>query len=296
MRRQPIGVKVGCVKAAVAGPVGPTFLATARGPSISRPKADRFAGTTMLKDRWRRTLALCAVLALLLPGGVAGRDQERHAERRAEMIRVIERHARGTARTLGRRHIDAAVLQVMEQTPRHLFVPERLREEAYADRPLPIGYGQTISQPFIVALMTDLLAVEPDHVVLEVGTGSGYQAAVLAPLAGRICSIEIIPQLGRAAAALLTKRDYANIQTRIGDGYYGWPDCGPFDGIIVTAAASHVPPPLIEQLKPGGRMVIPVGGPFATQRLMLVEKQAGGQVTTRQLLAVSFVPLTRARP
>ena len=250
----------------------------------------------MFKDRWRRTLALCALLAILSPGGVEGRDEERHTARRADMIRVIERHASSTARTLGRRHMDAAVLEVMERTPRHLFVPERLRGEAYADRPLPIGYGQTISQPFIVALMTDLLAVEPDDAVLEVGTGSGYQAAVLAPLAGRVCSIEIIPQLGRAAAALLTELGHANLQTRIGDGYYGWPDCGPFDGIVVTAAASHVPPPLIEQLKPGGRMVIPVGGPFTTQRLMLVEKQAGGRVTTRQLLAVSFVPLTRAQP
>ncbi len=250
----------------------------------------------MSTDLWRASLALCALLVILAPNGATGRDGEPHAQRRADMIRVIERHASSTARTLGRRHIDAAVVGVMDRTPRHLFVPERLREEAYADRPLPIGYGQTISQPFIVALMTDLLAAEPDDVVLEVGTGSGYQAAVLAPLARHICSIEIIPQLGRAAAALLAELGYTNIHTRIGDGYYGWPDCGPFDGIIVTAAASHVPPPLIEQLKPGGRMVIPVGSPFSTQRLMLVEKQADGRVTTRQLLAVSFVPLTRERP
>ncbi len=250
----------------------------------------------MVKTGWRRTLALCAVLAVITPGAAEARDEQRLAERRAEMIRVIERHARGTSRTLGRRHIDPPVLEVMERTPRHLFVPQRLREEAYADRPLPIGYGQTISQPFIVALMTDLLAVEPDDVVLEVGTGSGYQAAVLAPLVRRVCSIEIIPPLGRAAAERLSEGGYANIETRIGDGYYGWPECGPFDGIVVTAAASHVPPPLIEQLRPGGRMVIPVGGPFTTQRLMLVEKQAEGRITTRQLLAVAFVPLTRAAP
>ncbi len=246
----------------------------------------------MLKDRWRRILALCAVLTCLAPIGVEGRDEDRQAARRADMIRVIERHARGTARALGRRHIDEAVLEVMERTPRHLFVPARLRPEAYADRPLPIGYGQTISQPFIVALMTDLLAVEPDDVVLEVGTGSGYQAAVLAPLARRVCSIEIIPQLGRAAAALLTDLDYANIQTRIGDGYYGWPDCGPFDGIIVTAAAGHVPPPLVEQLRPGGRMVIPVGPAFLVQHLMLVEKDEAGEVRSEILLPVRFVPLT----
>jgi protein-L-isoaspartate(D-aspartate) O-methyltransferase len=260
------------------------------------PKPTQIAGAKMLKDRWRRALALCVVLAALTPGAAEARDEEKHAVRRAEMIRVIERYARSTSRSLGRRHIDAPVLEVMERTPRHLFVPPRQREEAYDDRPLPIGYGQTISQPFIVALMTDLLAVEPDDVVLEVGTGSGYQAAVLAPLVRRVCSIEIIPPLGRAAAERLAEGGYANIQTRIGDGYYGWPECGPFDGIVVTAAASHVPPPLIEQLEPGGRMVIPVGGPFATQRLMVVEKQAGGRITTRQLLAVSFVPLTRAAP
>jgi protein-L-isoaspartate(D-aspartate) O-methyltransferase len=250
----------------------------------------------MLRDRWRRNLALCAVLAIPTPGLAEARDEEQHAGRRAEMIRVIERYARSTTRTLGRRHIDTVVLEVMEQTPRHLFVPARLRKHAYDDRPLPIGYGQTISQPFIVALMTDLLTVEPDDVVLEVGTGSGYQAAVLAPLVGRVCSIEIIPQLGQTAAERLTAGGYANIETRIGDGYYGWPECGPFDGIVVTAAASHVPPPLIEQLKPGGRMVIPVGGPFTTQRLMLVEKSAEGRITTRQLLAVSFVPFTRSAP
>ncbi len=250
----------------------------------------------MLKDRWRRTLALCAVLTLLMPGGVAGRDQERHAERRAEMIRVIERHARATARTLGRRHIDAAVLRVMGQTPRHLFVPERLREEAYADRPLPIGYGQTISQPYIVALMTDLLRPEPGHVVLEIGTGSGYQAAVLGELVDRVYSIEIVPELAERAASDLDGLGYANVSVRAADGYHGWLEHGPYDGIVVTAAASHIPPPLVAQLKPGGRMVIPVGASFRVQQLMLVEIDRDGKVRTEALLPVRFVPFTRGAP
>ena len=167
---------------------------------------------------------------------------------------------------------------------------------AYADRPVPIGYGQTMSQPFIVALMTDLLATEPGHVVLEVGTGSGYQAAILAPLVTRVCTIEIIPELGRSADAALKRLGYDNVRTRIGDGYYGWEDCGPFDGIVVTAATGQVPPPLIRQLKPGGRIVIPVGGPFLAQQLTLVEKEADGRVFTRQLLPVAFVPLVRKAP
>ncbi|MEE8296527.1 MAG: protein-L-isoaspartate(D-aspartate) O-methyltransferase [Hyphomicrobium sp.] len=209
------------------------------------------------------------------------------------MVKVIEAYARGASSALGRKHFDQRVLEVMNSVPRHHFVSERVIDKAYADRPLPIGYGQAISQPFIVALMTDLLGLEPDDVVLEIGTGSGYQAAVLAHLVQRVCSIEIVPELGRSAAKRLERLGYPNIHTQIGDGYYGWPDCGPFDGIVVTAAASLVPPSLIQQLKPGGRMAIPVGGPFVIQRLMLVEKLSDGRVTTRQLLPVRFVPLMR---
>jgi protein-L-isoaspartate(D-aspartate) O-methyltransferase len=176
--------------------------------------------------------------------------------------------------------------------PRHEFVPDRVRGDAYADRPLPIGYGQTISQPFIVALMTDLLRVRPSDIVLEVGTGSGYQAAVLAYLARRVYTIEIVPALAESAAARLQRLGYGNVATRSGDGYYGWEEAEPFDGIIVTAAASQIPPPLIRQLKPGGRMVIPLGAPFALQHLVLVERNAEGRVTTRQMLPVAFVPLT----
>ena len=243
-----------------------------------------------------RVSALAVALAAAAPGMARGEAEDATAARRVEMIRVIEEHARSWYSGPGRGTLDPRVLAAMGNVPRHLYVPDPRRGSAYADRPLPIGYGQTISQPFIVALMTDLLEVEPGHTVLEVGTGSGYQAAVLARLTRRVCSIEIVPELGHAAARRLQRLGHGNVATRIGDGYYGWPACGPFDGIVVTAAASQVPPPLIEQLKPGGRMVIPVGGPFVTQQLVLVQKRADGRVTTRQLLPVRFVPLTRRRP
>jgi protein-L-isoaspartate(D-aspartate) O-methyltransferase len=209
------------------------------------------------------------------------------------MVRIIERHADSLAPSA--ELISPAVLAVMNTVPRHRFVPEAYQREAYADTPLPIGHGQTISQPFIVALMTELLGVGPEATVLEIGTGSGYQAAVLSPLVTEVCTLEIIAPLGETAAARLASLGYDNVRTRIGDGYFGWPECGPFDGITVTAAAGHVPPPLVQQLKPGGRMVIPVGDVYGPQYLTLVEKDTDGAVTTRQLLAVRFVPLTRAR-
>ena len=239
--------------------------------------------------------ALALALAATVPFAAPAAAQEERAQERAAMVQAIEEHARlvpGAAEAGG---IDPAVLQAMRDVPRHEFVPEDVRSHAYEDRPLPIGHGQTISQPFIVALMTDLLDVEPGDEVLEIGTGSGYQAAVLSPLAGRVYSIEIVPELGRRAGEVLDELGYANVETRIADGYYGWPEVAPFDAIVVTAAASHIPPPLVEQLEPGGRMVIPVGGPFSTQQLMLVEKLPDGGITTRQLLPVQFVPFTRAR-
>jgi protein-L-isoaspartate(D-aspartate) O-methyltransferase len=209
------------------------------------------------------------------------------------MIQTIEEHARHATEALGRDYIDPKVLAVMDRVPRHEFVSGWYEEDAYDDRPLPIGHGQTISQPFIVALMTDMLEVGPDDVVLEVGTGSGYQAAVLAHLVKDVYTIEIIPELASGAKERLERLGYDNVQTRMGDGYYGMPDAAPFDAIVVTAAAQQVPPPLIQQLKPGGRMLIPVGGGFALQHLMLVEKDADGRVRTRQTLPVKFVPLTR---
>jgi protein-L-isoaspartate(D-aspartate) O-methyltransferase len=186
---------------------------------------------------------------------------------------------------------NARILEVIGAIPRHEFVQAELREASYEDRPLPIGFGQTISQPLIVALMTDILNVDRTSVVSEVGTGSGYQAAVVAELTQQVYTIEIIPELAHRAAVRLHHLGYTNIATRVGDGYFGWEDAGPFDGIIVTAAAAHIPPPLLRQLKPGGRIVIPVGPPLGLQHLT-VERGDDGRVRTRQLFPVKFVPLT----
>ncbi len=188
--------------------------------------------------------------------------------------------------------VSDAVMASLNTVKRHELVPPPQRRFAYENRPLPIGYGQTISQPYIVALMTELVDPDADDVVLEVGTGSGYQAAVLAELVDHVYSIEIIDALATRAKSDLARLGYKNITTRLGDGYYGWEEHGPFDAIVVTAAASHVPPPLIEQLKPGGRMVIPVGSRFMTQTLLLLEKTEKGEIVTRQFGAVLFVPLT----
>lgn len=221
-------------------------------------------------------------------------QQDRWTEARAAMVRTIQTHAALLPEAASTDGLSTPVIDVMGKVPRHEFVPEQVKRQAYADAPLPIGYGQTISQPFVVALMTHLIGASSGSTVLEIGTGSGYQAAVLSPLVQTVCTIEIIPELGEAAARRLNDLGYDNVQTKIGDGYFGWPECGPFDAILVTAAAGHVPPPLVKQLKPGGRMVIPVGSVFGPQFLTLVEKTSGGQVTTRQLLPVRFVPLTRA--
>jgi len=263
--------------------------------SARRADIDAALNLEMTKTNRGTPAGLLSSLAavVLILGLAQATAKEDFAAQRAQMVKAIEAHAHSVAADLGRDNIDTRVLTVMNTVPRHRFVSDRLRDSAYADRPLPIGHGQTISQPFIVALMTDLLDVEAGDAVLEIGTGSGYQAAVLAHLVDRVCTIEIVPPLGQSAAKLLERLGYANVRTMIGDGYYGWPDCGPFDGIVVTAAASHVPPPLIAQLKPGGRMVIPVGGPFALQYLMVVEKHPDGGILTRQMLPVSFVPLTR---
>jgi protein-L-isoaspartate(D-aspartate) O-methyltransferase len=220
-------------------------------------------------------------------------EDDRFAEDRARMIQTIEAHARSATEALGRDYIDPRVLAVMDRVRRHEFVFEWDEDAAYDDRPLAIGHGQTISQPFIVALMTDMLEIGPDDVVLEVGTGSGYQAAVLAHLVQDVHTIEIVPELAETAEQRLERLGYDNVNAYTGDGYYGRPQAAPFDAIVVTAAAQQVPPPLVQQLKPGGRMVIPVGSGFALQHLMLVEKDADGRVRTRQTLPVRFVPLTR---
>ncbi|MEA2691839.1 MAG: protein-L-isoaspartate(D-aspartate) O-methyltransferase [Acidobacteriota bacterium] len=185
---------------------------------------------------------------------------------------------------------DAAVLAAMEAVPRHLFVPESERGEAYADHPLPIGGGQTISQPYIVALMTELLGVGKHGKVLEIGTGSGYHAAVLSRVVGEVYSMEIVPSLGEEARATLARLGYDNIHVRVGDGYKGWPEEAPFDAILLTAAPPSIPEPLLAQLKPGGRMVLPVG--TVAQDLLVLTKRPDGTVETRNVLPVRFVPMT----
>jgi protein-L-isoaspartate(D-aspartate) O-methyltransferase len=187
---------------------------------------------------------------------------------------------------------DEEILNAMLSVPRHLFVPEKISDRAYDDSPLPIGYGQTISQPYIVAYMTEILEIDNESVVLEIGTGSGYQAAVLSELVKKVYTIEIIPELAESAAHRLLELDFTNVEVKEGDGYYGWSEHAPYDAIIVTAAAGHIPPPLVGQLKKNGRMIIPVGGVFMTQSLVLVTKDHHGRVTSRNMMPVLFVPLT----
>ena len=230
------------------------------------------------------------VLVCLLPLICAAQDLD--TERRLQMIELIRDDVTHTSLYLDKERLQPKVLQVMGEIPRHLFVPADLRSQAYENRPLPIGHGQTISQPYIVAIMTDLVAPKENHKALEIGTGSGYQAAVLSQLVSRVFSMEVIEALGEQATGRLSQLGYDNIEVEIADGYFGWEDEAPFDIIVVTAAASHVPPPLVKQLKPGGRMIIPVGSRFMTQQLLLINKDKKGEISIRQILPVRFVPLT----
>ncbi len=230
---------------------------------------------------------LLLALPLLLPAAPA---QDRSAERELMVLTVANM---AEAAGLESRRIDPAVLRAMREVPRHLFVPDEASRFAYENRPLPIGHEQTISQPYIVALMTDLLKPRPGDNVLEVGTGSGYQAAILSRLAAQVHSIEIVEPLATRARARLGALGYANVEVRTGDGYAGWPERAPFDRIIVTAGADHVPGPLLGQLRAGGRMVIPLGGKPDTLELTVVEKDSKGRIRKRALLPVRFVPLTR---
>ena len=218
--------------------------------------------------------------------------EEDYAMARQNMVRMIENDVRSTRFYLDKENLDEKVMQIMATVPRHEFVPNNEMDFAYENRPLSIGYGQTISQPYIVAIMTDLLELQPDSRVLELGTGSGYQAAILSGLVEQVYSIEIVEPLGLAAKKRLKRLGYDNVTVNIGDGYYGWEEQAPFDAIIVTAAGSHIPPPLIKQLKVGGRMIIPVGTLFMTQQLLLVTKQDKAKLVTRQILPVRFVPIT----
>ncbi len=224
------------------------------------------------------------LLAAVWPVTVSAGDEAFERERLAMVQTQIE--DRGVE--------DRAVLQAMRRVPRHLFVRPGDVRLAYADRPLPIGYGQTISQPYIVAYMTEVLGLTGREKVLEIGTGSGYQAAVLSQTAGRVFSVEIITALYEQAKARLARLGY-EVRLKNDDGYFGWPKAAPFDAIVVTCAAGHIPPPLLKQLKPGGRMVIPVGPPMFIQKLVLVEKSAAGLISTRTLMPVRFVPLVRGK-
>ena len=239
--------------------------------------------------------ALAALLCTLCASvSMAGPGDDPYRAARLAMVAEIAADVRLTSESLNKETLDPRVLEAMATVPRHELVPEDLRDVAYENRPLPIGHGQTISQPYIVAVMTNLLKPQPAQRVLEIGTGSGYQAAILGEIAGEVYTIEIITALGEQARRDLDRLGYKNIEVRIGDGYYGWEEQAPFDAIVVTAAASHIPPPLIKQLKNGGRMVIPVGSRFMVQQLLLVEKDQAGEVITRQILPVRFVPLTGA--
>jgi protein-L-isoaspartate(D-aspartate) O-methyltransferase len=246
-------------------------------------------------------LGVYALMKLLLPlvfVAVACEAMAQDAQcvhERAAMVETIRAYARSEADVLGPQGISDRVLEAIGQTERHRFIPGRSCSVAYMDAPVRIGEGQTISQPFIVALMTHLAAVKFDDTVLEVGTGSGYQAAVLARLVRRVCTVEIIPQLAGAAVKVLKELDYGNVSVKVGDGYHGWPECGPFDAMIVTAALGHVPPPLIEQLKVGGRLVIPLGPAEAPQQLTVIEKIAPSETRMRFIILVQFVPFTRSQ-
>jgi protein-L-isoaspartate(D-aspartate) O-methyltransferase len=238
-------------------------------------------------------IAMALSVVALMAGGCKPRSASPTVPSIADPF-VAERQRMVTVQLEGRDITDPEVLQAMHKVPRHEFVPEEQVRYAYDDHPLPIGEGQTISQPYIVALMTQVLKLKSGDRVLEIGTGSGYQAAVLAELTDEVYTIEIIETLGEQAAARLRELGYSQIHARIGDGYYGWEDYAPYDAIIVTCAPDHIPRPLVAQLQVKGRMVIPVGPPGAYQSLWLLEKQADGGVQRRNLGGVAFVPMTGA--
>jgi protein-L-isoaspartate(D-aspartate) O-methyltransferase len=227
---------------------------------------------------------------MTLNSAQAGTSPEREG-----MLDAIRESVRESASYTGRSELSERVMAAMAAVPREEFVLARYRHRAYDNTPLPIAAGQTISQPLIVALMTDLLDPQPGDVVLEVGTGSGYQAAVLAGLVDHVYGVEIVKELATGAADVLARLGYTNVTVRAGDGYAGWPEHAPFDGIIVTAAAGAIPPPLLQQLKPGGKLVIPVGEEHGYQELLLIEMGDDGEISERSVLPVRFVPLTGER-
>jgi len=224
------------------------------------------------------------VLSVVLAFSIPAISQDNFQQARQEMV---------TQQLAARGITDKATLDAMRTVERHKLVPQSQVRHAYEDRPLPIGHGQTISQPYIVAYMTEIINPKPGMKVLEIGTGSGYQAAVLAEIVDEVYTIEIVDALAGSATKSLNEMGYTNVHVKAADGYYGWEEHGPFDAIVVTAASEFIPPPLIAQLKEGGKMIIPVGAPFTTQNLMLVEKEKDGKWKTRNLFPVKFVPFTR---
>ncbi|TQV74026.1 protein-L-isoaspartate(D-aspartate) O-methyltransferase [Aliikangiella marina] len=252
----------------------------------------------LFRRRWKPSSALFLVGLVLFVGlllvdssSLAKNDID-YVQMQQLMLKRIQEDTRATQGSTGVAQISPSVMMAMEKVQRHRFVPQRYDEYSYDNRPLPIGNGQTISQPFIVALMTELLNLEKTDKVLEVGTGSGYQAAILAELVGQVYTIEIIQTLADQAAETLANLNYENVKVKLGDGYRGWPSEAPFDAIIVTAAATEIPPPLLQQLKAGGRMIIPLGEQNEVQQLKLITKAESGEITISEVLAVRFVPLT----
>jgi len=282
---------------------GHTWTATATftfDVSCQEPAHKRLRNIQLRKAGFWELLAYTAMKQLLLLTfmAVASEAMAQDAQcvpERAAMVDTIRAYARSEADVLGLQSMSERVLEAMGQTERHRFIPGGTCSVAYMDAPVLIGHGQTISQPFIVALMTHLAAVNFDDTVLEVGTGSGYQAAILTRLVRKVCTIEIIPPLAEAAEKVLRELGYDNVSVKVGDGYLGWPECGPFDATIVTAALDHVPPPLIEQLKVGGRLVMPLGPAHAPQQLTVIEKIAPSEMRTRSISLVAFVPFIRSK-
>ena len=246
----------------------------------------------MTDNKIVRAVLLIAVMTFATCTGNAN-DEERYAAERARLVQIIEARVRDASYFLGKSELDPRVMAAMAKVRRHEFVPEYMRWAAYENRPLPIGEGQTISQPSLVAMMTDLLNLSEECRVLEIGTGSGYQAAILAEICKAVYTIEIVEPLGLRAAALLDRLGYDNVDVRIGDGFAGWPEEAPFEAIIVTAAAEEPPPPLVEQLAIGGRMIIPLGPAGWTQNLYVIQKADDGSMIEETIFPVRFVPFTR---
>ena len=275
----------------VAGETEVTMTRTSLGSGVLAEVRRLHAGFRRRSGSgWRLGLAAAAVMGFA-GSTVPAQERVDFAELRRRMVRDTIAEPRDGRPPV----LDVRVTSAMEKVERHLFVPEEIREWAYRDSPLRIGWQQTISQPYIVALMTELAEPDPEDRVLEIGTGSGYQAAVLAEIVDHVFTIEIVEPLGLRAAAALDAAGYGNVTTRIGDGYVGWPEEAPFDAIVVTAAPDHVPEPLVEQLATGGRLVLPVGPVGGRQELQVLEKQADGEVERKRVIPVRFVPLTRNR-